>query len=91
MFTEVPGDAPTEPEKPKADIPLVPLTPATPVAKDDTKKDDAKKPETKKEEAKKAETLPTTGEGSNPFFTAAALAVMASAGALAVASKRKED
>ncbi|MFU1594965.1 albumin-binding GA domain-containing protein [Streptococcus dysgalactiae] len=96
MVTEVPGDAPTEPEKPEASIPLVPLTPATPIAKDDakkddTKKEDAKKPEAKKEEAKKAETLPTTGEGSNPFFTAAALAVMAGAGALAVASKRKED
>ncbi len=86
MVTEVPGDAPTEPEKPEASIPLVPLTPATPIAKDDAKKDD-----TKKEDAKKAETLPTTGEGSNPFFTAAALAVMAGAGALAVASKRKED
>ncbi|SUN49967.1 immunoglobulin G-binding protein [Streptococcus dysgalactiae subsp. dysgalactiae] len=96
MVTEVPGDAPTEPKKPEASIPLVPLTPATPIAKDDakkddTKKDDAKKPEAKKEEAKKAATLPTTGEGSNPFFTAAALAVMAGAGALAVASKRKED
>ena len=96
MVTEVPGDAPTEPEKPEASIPLVPLTPATPIAKDDakkddTKKEDAKKPEAKKEEAKKAETLPTTGEGSNPFFTAAALAVMAGAGALAVTSKRKED
>ncbi len=101
MVTEVPGDAPTEPEKPEASIPLVPLTPATPIAKDDakkddtkkvdTKKEDAKKPEAKKEEAKKAATLPTTGEGSNPFFTAAALAVMAGAGALAVASKRKED
>ncbi|MGP6389228.1 LPXTG cell wall anchor domain-containing protein, partial [Streptococcus dysgalactiae] len=83
-------------KKPEASIPLVPLTPATPIAKDgakkdDTKKEDAKKPEAKKEEAKKAETLPTTGEGSNPFFTAAALAVMAGAGALAVASKRKED
>ncbi|MEE3743123.1 albumin-binding GA domain-containing protein [Streptococcus dysgalactiae] len=101
MVTEVPGDAPTEPKKPEASIPLVPLTPATPIAKDDakkddtkkddTKKEDAKKPEAKKEEAKKAATLPTTGEGSNPFFTAAALAVMAGAGALAVASKRKED
>ena len=96
MVTEAPGDAPTEPEKPEASIPLVPLTPATPIAKDDakkddTKKEDAKKPEAKKEDTKKAETLPTTGEGSNPFFTAAALAVMAGAGALAVASKRKED
>ncbi|QZT26565.1 YSIRK-type signal peptide-containing protein [Streptococcus dysgalactiae] len=96
MVTEVPGDAPTEPKKPEASIPLVPLTPATPIAKDDAKKDDtkkgdAKKPEAKKEDAKKAETLPTTGEGSNPFFTAAALAVMAGVGALAVASKRKED
>ncbi len=86
MVTEVSGDAPTEPKKPEASIPLVPLTPATPIAKDDAKKDD-----TKKEDAKKAVTLPTTGEGSNPFFTAAALAVMAGAGALAVASKRKED
>ncbi|MEC4577814.1 albumin-binding GA domain-containing protein [Streptococcus dysgalactiae] len=91
MVTEVPSDAPTEPEKPEASIPLVPLTPATPIAKDDAKKDDTKKEDAKKPEAKKAETLPTTGEGSNPFFTAAALAVMAGAGALAVASKRKED
>lgn len=91
MVTEVPGDAPTEPEKPEASIPLVPLTPATPIAKDDAKKDDTKKEDAKKPEAKKAETLPTTGEGSNPFFTAAALAVMAGAGALAVTSKRKED
>ncbi|HER5545033.1 TPA: LPXTG cell wall anchor domain-containing protein [Streptococcus pyogenes] len=37
--------------------------------------------------------LPSTGEATHPFFTAAALAVMAGAGAgvMAVASKRKED
>ncbi|VHA76893.1 LPXTG cell wall anchor domain-containing protein [Streptococcus pyogenes] len=35
--------------------------------------------------------LPSTGEATHPFFTAAALAVMAGAGVMAVASKRKED
>ncbi len=34
--------------------------------------------------------LPSTGEAVNPFFTAAALAVMATAG-VAVVAKRKED
>ncbi|VHF65004.1 antiphagocytic cell surface-anchored fibrinogen-and IgG Fc-binding protein SzM [Streptococcus pyogenes] len=35
--------------------------------------------------------LPSTGEATHPFFTAAALAVIAGAGVMAVASKRKED
>ncbi|HEP1414116.1 TPA: LPXTG cell wall anchor domain-containing protein [Streptococcus pyogenes] len=35
--------------------------------------------------------LPATGETAHPLFTAAALAVMAGAGVMAVASKRKED
>lgn len=35
--------------------------------------------------------LPSTGDKANPFFTAAALAVMASAGMVAVSRKRKED
>ncbi|MCD3381602.1 LPXTG cell wall anchor domain-containing protein, partial [Streptococcus equi subsp. zooepidemicus] len=41
-----------------------------------------------KQEAKK---LPSTGEATHPFFTAAALAVMASAGVVVVSTKRKED
>ncbi len=44
-----------------------------------------------KPEMKKANNqLPSTGEVVNPFFTAAALAVMATAG-VAVVAKRKED
>lgn len=35
--------------------------------------------------------LPSTGEATNAFFTAAALTIMASAGVMAVAGKRKED
>ncbi|WP_280641421.1 albumin-binding GA domain-containing protein [Streptococcus dysgalactiae] len=50
------------------------------------------KKEDKPAEAKKDEKkLPSTGETANPFFTAAAFAVMASAGMVAVSSKRKED
>lgn len=50
------------------------------------------KKEDKPAEAKKDEKkLPSTGEAANPFFTAAAFAVMASAGMVAVSSKRKED
>ncbi|HEL0674686.1 TPA: LPXTG cell wall anchor domain-containing protein, partial [Streptococcus equi subsp. zooepidemicus] len=56
----------------------------------------APKPEAKKEEKKpapkqEAKKLPSTGEATHPFFTAAALAVMASAGVVVVSTKRKED
>ncbi|MGT2935336.1 YSIRK signal domain/LPXTG anchor domain surface protein [Streptococcus castoreus] len=95
--TEMSKDVPIKPEKPGTTTPLTPLTPATPIAKDsNAKKDVTKKSEAKKEE-KKAETkkdgkkLPSTGDATNPFFTAAAFAVMASAGMVAVSSKRKEN
>nr|WP_269206265.1 LPXTG cell wall anchor domain-containing protein [Streptococcus equi] len=58
---------------------MTPLTPATKTAP------------AKQKDKQKAKTLPTTGEKANPFFTAAALAIMASAGALAVTSKRQQD
>ncbi|KPJ22256.1 LPXTG cell wall anchor domain-containing protein, partial [Streptococcus phocae] len=62
----------------KSSVPMTKLTPATPIAP--------------KAVAPKAEhQLPSTGESTNPFFTAAAVAVMASAGVLAVSAKRKED
>ncbi|WP_331274531.1 LPXTG cell wall anchor domain-containing protein [Streptococcus equi] len=35
--------------------------------------------------------LPATADTANPFFTAAALAVIACAGQLAIVSKRKES
>ncbi|HHP5860973.1 TPA: G-related alpha2-macroglobulin-binding protein GRAB [Streptococcus pyogenes] len=63
---------------------------ATPIALDVKKTKDTK-PVVKKEERQNVNTLPTTGEESNPFFTAAALAIMVSTGALAVSSKCKEN
>ncbi|HEL0705362.1 albumin-binding GA domain-containing protein [Streptococcus equi] len=77
--TEALEESPAEPEKPSASLPLTPLTPATKTAP------------AKQKDKQKAKTLPTTGEKANPFFTAAALAIMASAGALAVTSKRQQD
>ncbi|WMB30192.1 LPXTG cell wall anchor domain-containing protein [Streptococcus didelphis] len=42
--------------------------------------------------AKRSENhLPETGDATSTFFTTAALAVMASAGVLAVSAKRKQD
>ncbi|HEP7263421.1 TPA: G-related alpha2-macroglobulin-binding protein GRAB [Streptococcus pyogenes] len=63
---------------------------ATPIALDVKKTKDTK-PVVKKEERQNVNTLPTTGEESNPFFTAAALAIMVSIGALVVSSKCKEN
>ncbi|HER2377630.1 TPA: G-related alpha2-macroglobulin-binding protein GRAB [Streptococcus pyogenes] len=61
---------------------------ATPIALDVKKTKDTK-PVVKKEERQNVNTLPTTGEESNPFFTAAALAIMVSTGVLVVSSKCK--
>ncbi|HEL1351539.1 TPA: YSIRK-type signal peptide-containing protein [Streptococcus equi subsp. zooepidemicus] len=77
--TEALEESPAEPEKPSASLPLTPLTPATKTAS------------AKQKDKQKAKTLPTTGEKANPFFTAAALAIMAGAGAVAVTSKRQQD
>ncbi|HEP1257209.1 TPA: LPXTG cell wall anchor domain-containing protein [Streptococcus pyogenes] len=63
---------------------------ATPTALDVKKTKDTT-PVVKKEERQNVNTLPTTGEESNPFFTAAALAIMVSTGALVVSSKCKEN
>ncbi|HEQ1177638.1 TPA: G-related alpha2-macroglobulin-binding protein GRAB [Streptococcus pyogenes] len=63
---------------------------ATPIALDVKKTKDTK-PVVKKEERQNVNTLPTTGEESTPFFTAAALAIMVSIGALVVSSKCKEN
>ncbi|HES8072155.1 TPA: G-related alpha2-macroglobulin-binding protein GRAB [Streptococcus pyogenes] len=63
---------------------------ATPIALDAKKTKDTK-PVVKKEERQNVNTLPTTGEESNPFFTAAALAIMVSTGVLVVSSKCKEN
>nr|WP_268741214.1 LPXTG cell wall anchor domain-containing protein [Streptococcus ictaluri] len=60
------------------------LTPAKKVAP-------AAKAEKKAEAKKEEKQLPSTGNATNPFFTAAAIAVMAGAGMVAVSSKRKED
>lgn len=77
--TEALEESPADPEKLSASLPLTSLTPATKTAP------------AKQKDKQKAKTLPTTGEKANPFFTAAALAIMASAGALAVTSKRQQD
>ncbi|MDA6091891.1 G-related alpha2-macroglobulin-binding protein GRAB [Streptococcus pyogenes] len=63
---------------------------ATPTALDVKKTKDTT-PVVKKEERQNVNTLPTTSEESNPFFTAAALAIMVSTGALVVSSKCKEN
>ncbi len=63
---------------------------ATPTALDVKKTKDTT-PVVKKEERQNVNTLPTTGEESNPFFTAAALAIMVSTGTLVVSSKCKEN
>ncbi|HFH9684936.1 immunoglobulin G-binding protein G [Streptococcus pyogenes] len=63
---------------------------ATPIALDVKKTKDTK-PVVKKEERQNVNTLPTTDEESNPFFTAAALAIMVSTGVLVVSSKCKEN
>nr|WP_278925089.1 M-like protein SCM-2 [Streptococcus canis] len=81
-------EAPKTPEKPevtpkdsgKSTMPWTALTPAKPIAKANMSSTDAKKD---------SHQLPSTGEAANPFFTAAAMSVMASAGVLAL--KRKEE
>ncbi|WAI93372.1 M-like protein SCM-2 [Streptococcus dysgalactiae] len=90
-------EAPQTPEKPevpgKPSMPWTALTPATPIAKDEKKADGkpAAKANMASTDVKKDEkNLPSTGETVNPFFTAAALTVMATAG-VAVVAKRKEE
>lgn len=81
-------EAPKTPEKPevtpkdsgKSTMPWTALTPAKPIAKANMSSTDAKKD---------SHQLPSTGEAATPFFTAAAMSVMASAGVLAL--KRKEE
>nr|QCI31452.1 M-like protein [Streptococcus canis]WLL73877.1 M protein [Streptococcus canis]WLL73902.1 M protein [Streptococcus canis] len=81
-------ESPKTPEKPevtpkdsgKSTMPWTALTPAKPIAKANMSSTDAKKD---------SHQLPSTGEAANPFFTAAAMSVMASAGVLAL--KRKEE
>ncbi|KPJ22119.1 LPXTG cell wall anchor domain-containing protein, partial [Streptococcus phocae] len=94
-------DAPKSPEAPKApekhSLPWTALTPATPIPGHTDKKDAPKAQKATKASApimrqdKKA-VLPSTGEQApTGFFTAAAMAVLASVGALAFLPKRKED
>lgn len=78
--------------------PVDPIDPADPVKPSDPEvKPEPKpesKPEAKKEDKKaadKQQVLPATADRANPFFTAAALAVIACAGQLAIVSKRKES
>lgn len=91
-------EAPKAPEKPevpgKTSMPWTALTPAKPIAKDDKQADGKPSAKTnmmstdvKKDEKK----LPSTGETVNPFFTAAALTVLASAGVAAVAKRKEEN
>ncbi|WP_052123803.1 albumin-binding GA domain-containing protein [Streptococcus phocae] len=84
--TEKPGAEKPGTDKPGIDKPeagkSVPMTKLTPA-----------KPAAPKAMAPKAAAnqLPSTGEATNPFFTAAAMAVMAGAGMVAFSAKRKED
>lgn len=78
--------------------PVDPIDPADPVKPSDPEvKPEPKpesKPEAKKEDKKaadKQQVLPATADTANPFFTAAALAVIACAGQLAIVSRRKES
>ncbi|HEL0668993.1 YSIRK-type signal peptide-containing protein [Streptococcus equi] len=78
-----------------------PKTPEKPETKPevDPKADKLAKPEAKpaapkadtKKAAPKADQLPSTGESANPFFTIAALTVIAGAGMAVVSPKRKEN
>lgn len=72
--------------------PVDPVKPVDPEVKPEPKPES--KPEAKKEDKKaadKQQVLPATADTANPFFTAAALAVIACAGQLAIVSKRKES
>ncbi|MGP6388311.1 YSIRK-type signal peptide-containing protein [Streptococcus dysgalactiae] len=67
------------------------LVPATKVVKDDKKADGKAAPVAKSETKAATNQLPSTGETANPFFTAAAMAVMATAGVVAVAKRKEEN
>lgn len=72
--------------------PVDPVKPVDPEVKPEPKPES--KPEAKKEDKKaadKQQVLPATADTANPFFTAAALAVIACAGQLAIVSRRKES
>lgn len=72
--------------------PADPVKPSDPEVKPEPKPES--KPEAKKEDKKaadKQQVLPATADTANPFFTAAALAVIACAGQLAIVSRRKES
>ncbi|HEK9098150.1 TPA: FIVAR domain-containing protein [Streptococcus equi subsp. zooepidemicus] len=74
--------------------PVDPLDPVDPVKPVDPEVKPEPKPEAKKEDKKvadKQQVLPATADRANPFFTAAALAVIACAGQLAIVSRRKES
>ncbi|CCW40973.1 YSIRK signal domain/LPXTG anchor domain surface protein [Streptococcus agalactiae] len=91
---EAKPEAPATPEKPgqgRVFVESKPQSKQAPTAKKvvaSTEKPVANKALVVKKDTKK---LPSTGDSTNPFFTAAAVAIMASAGVIAVASKRKED
>lgn len=80
-------ETPKAPEKPETKPEADPKAdkPAKPEAKPAAPKADAKKA------APKAGQLPSTGESANPFFTIAALTVIAGAGMAVVSPKRKEN
>ncbi|MEE3742227.1 LPXTG cell wall anchor domain-containing protein [Streptococcus dysgalactiae] len=90
---EVKPEAPKVPSKPevnpetKPEAPKAPSKPGTVVKADQAGKAAVAKPEMKKA----ANQLPSTGEAVNPFFTAAALAVMATAGVAAVVKRKEEN
>lgn len=66
--------------KPKADMPMTHVAPTA-----------QKAPNMMASQAMLSAHLPSTGDSTNPFFTAAAAAVMATAGLLVATAKRKED
>ncbi|HEL1074398.1 TPA: YSIRK-type signal peptide-containing protein [Streptococcus equi subsp. zooepidemicus] len=80
-------ETPKTPEKPETKPEVDPKAdkPAKPEAKPAAPKADTKKA------APKADQLPSTGESANPFFTIAALTVIAGAGMAVVSPKRKEN
>lgn len=80
-------ETPKAPEKPETKPEADPKAdkPAKPEAKPAAPKADAKKA------TPKAGQLPSTGESANPFFTIAALTVIAGAGMAVVSPKRKEN
>ena len=90
---DVKPEAPKVPSKPEVNPETKPEAPKAP-SKSGTvvKADQAGKAVVAKPEMKKANNqLPSTGEVVNPFFTAAALAVMATAGVAAVVKRKEEN